>query len=127
MVNKPLDQELVKISGTKAKVNVACLSLSCSLTSLKVHLFRLLTSAGKMLLATRVYKTFDGLVSYLVVLNYSFKHACLASVPVGGPIDVLELNEVDEISDPIEGHIQVSIQSVGISFPDVLQCAANTK
>ena len=41
---------------------------------------------------------------------------------LGNPIDVLELNEVDEISDPIEGHIQVSIQSVGISFPDVLQC-----
>ena len=41
---------------------------------------------------------------------------------LGNPIDVLELNEVGEISDPIEGHIQVSIQSVGISFPDVLQC-----
>ena len=41
---------------------------------------------------------------------------------LGNPIDVLELNEVDEISDPIEGHVQVSIQSVGISFPDVLQC-----
>ena len=41
---------------------------------------------------------------------------------LGNPIDVLELNEVDEVSDPIEGHIQVSIQSVGISFPDVLQC-----
>tara|TARA_X000000368_G_scaffold71565_1_gene52228 strand:+ start:6973 stop:7947 length:975 start_codon:yes stop_codon:yes gene_type:complete len=41
---------------------------------------------------------------------------------LGNPIDVLELNEVEEISDPIEGHVQVSIQSVGISFPDVLQC-----
>ena len=41
---------------------------------------------------------------------------------LGNPIDVLKLNEVDEVSDPTKGQIQVSIQSVGISFPDVLQC-----
>ena len=47
MVNKPLDQNLVKTSGTKAKVNVACLSLSCSLTPSSYISSRLLTSAGK--------------------------------------------------------------------------------
>ena len=47
MVNKPLNQKLAKTTTTKAKVNVACLSLSCSLTSSRYISSRLFTSAGK--------------------------------------------------------------------------------
>ena len=41
---------------------------------------------------------------------------------LGNPIDVLELNEIPDPPDLQAGEVQVSIQSVGISFPDVLQC-----
>tara|TARA_B100000902_G_scaffold22003_1_gene26461 strand:- start:11361 stop:12335 length:975 start_codon:yes stop_codon:yes gene_type:complete len=41
---------------------------------------------------------------------------------LGNPADVLELNEIPDPPDLQAGEVQVSIQSVGISFPDVLQC-----
>ncbi|HJM28430.1 MAG: NADPH:quinone oxidoreductase family protein [Acidimicrobiales bacterium] len=41
---------------------------------------------------------------------------------LGNPADVLELNEIPDPPDLQSGEVQVSIQSVGISFPDVLQC-----
>ena len=41
---------------------------------------------------------------------------------LGNPVDVLELDEIPDPPDLQAGEVQVSIQSVGISFPDVLQC-----
>jgi len=41
---------------------------------------------------------------------------------LGNPADVLELNEIPDPPDLQAGEVQVLIQSVGISFPDVLQC-----
>tara|TARA_B100001559_G_C16418828_1_gene584067 strand:+ start:48 stop:1022 length:975 start_codon:yes stop_codon:yes gene_type:complete len=41
---------------------------------------------------------------------------------LGNPKNVLKINQIPDPPSPSEGEVQVSIQSVGISFPDVLQC-----
>ncbi|MEE2682616.1 MAG: NADPH:quinone oxidoreductase family protein [Actinomycetota bacterium] len=41
---------------------------------------------------------------------------------LGNPINVLKINDLPEPRELGEGQARVSIQSVGISFPDVLQC-----
>ncbi len=41
---------------------------------------------------------------------------------LGDPIDKLQLDEVDDVGPPSEGQVTVAIESVGIAFPDVLQC-----
>ena len=41
---------------------------------------------------------------------------------IGDPIDNLAIHEVDDPAPPGPGQVRVAIESVGISFPDVLQC-----
>ena len=41
---------------------------------------------------------------------------------LGDPIDKLEIHEVDDLGSPGPGMVKLAIDSVGIAFPDVLQC-----
>lgn len=41
---------------------------------------------------------------------------------LGDPIDKLSIHEVDDLGPPPPGHVTVAVESVGIAFPDVLQC-----
>jgi NADPH2:quinone reductase len=41
---------------------------------------------------------------------------------LGDPIDNLQLSDIDDLGPPSNGHVTVGIESVGIAFPDVLQC-----
>lgn len=41
---------------------------------------------------------------------------------LGEPIDNLEICEIPDLGTPSPGSVRISIESVGIAFPDVLQC-----
>ena len=41
---------------------------------------------------------------------------------LGDPIDKLEIHEIDDLGSPGPGMVKLAIDSVGIAFPDVLQC-----
>lgn len=41
---------------------------------------------------------------------------------LGDPIDKLAIHEIDEPDSPGPGEVKVAVESVGIAFPDVLQC-----
>ncbi len=41
---------------------------------------------------------------------------------LGEPIDKLAIHEIDDLGPPGPGSVRVAIESVGVAFPDVLQC-----
>jgi NADPH2:quinone reductase len=41
---------------------------------------------------------------------------------LGEPIDKLAIDEIDDLDSPAAGSVKVAIESVGVAFPDVLQC-----